>query len=332
VLNDKVILITGGTGSFGHKFTETIFRKYEPKKIIIYSRDEHKQLMMRERFRRHEKKMRYFIGDVRDKDRLMMAFEGVDIVIHAAALKQVQVMEYNPIEAVKTNIYGAENVINSALDRNVNKVIALSTDKAVYPVNLYGATKMVSDKLFVNANAYQGSKDISFSVVRYGNVAGSRGSVIPYFKSILELGGKKLPITDFGMTRFWVNLDEGVELVFKAIDTARGSEILVSKSPSFKIPDLARAMNSHVELEEVGIREGEKLHEWMITKEDSRKTYDFGNHYIIYPETNWWDKSRHFTPGGSKVGEDFEYSSQRNDTWLDVDEIKKELKKLDTVA
>jgi UDP-N-acetylglucosamine 4,6-dehydratase len=332
VLNDKVILITGGTGSFGHKFIETIFRDYEARKIIIYSRDEHKQLLMRERFRLHQKHLRFFIGDVRDKDRLMMALEGVDVVIHAAALKQVQVMEYNPIEAVKTNIYGAENVINAALERNVKKIIALSTDKAVYPVNLYGATKMVSDKLFVNANAYTGSKDVRFSVVRYGNVAGSRGSVIPYFRSLLKKGGNKLPITDFNMTRFWVNLDEGVDMVCRAIDVARGSEIFVSKSPSFKIPDLARAINSQVALEEVGIREGEKLHEWMITQEDSRNTFDFDDYYIIYPSTYWWDKNRYFTPGGAKVGEDFVYSSNSNGKWLSIDEIKKQLKKIDATV
>lgn len=332
VLNDKVVLITGGTGSFGHKFTETIFRKYEARKVIIYSRDEHKQLLMRERFRHQQKRLRFFIGDVRDRDRLKMALEGVDIVIHAAALKQVQVMEYNPIEAVKTNIHGAENVINAALERNVKKIIALSTDKAVYPVNLYGATKMVSDKLFVNANAYTGSKDVRFTVVRYGNVAGSRGSVIPYFRSILKKGENTLPITDFRMTRFWVNLDQGVDLVCKAIAIARGSEIFVSKSPSFKIPDLARAMNSRAELIEVGIREGEKIHEWMITREDARNTYDFKDFYIIYPRAYWWDEKCYFTPGGTKVREDFEYSSNSNGNWLSIHAIKEQLEKMDAAV
>ncbi len=329
LLNDKVILITGGTGSFGQKFTEDIFRKYHPKKVIIYSRDEHKQSLMRKRFNPYLKQLRFFIGDVRDKDRLCMAFEGVDVVVHASALKQVEVMEYNPIEAIKTNIYGAENVIGAVLEKNVKKVIALSTDKSVYPVNMYGATKLVSDKLFVNANAYRGSKDVSFGVVRYGNVAGSRGSVIPYFKSILETGEKTLPITDFEMTRFWVGLDEAVDLVFKAVDFCRGGEIFVSKSPSFRILDLARAMDPEVECVEVGIREGEKLHEWMITREDSMKTYDFDDFYVIYPGVNWWDKKRHFTPGGTKVGSDFEYLSSTNSEWLDVEQIEKKLRTMD---
>lgn len=325
MLNDKVILITGGTGSFGRRFTERIFEKYEPRKIIIYSRDEHKQYLMQQRFAPFLKRMRFFIGDVRDPERLFRAFEGVDVVIHAAALKQVPVMEYNPIEAVKTNIHGAENVINAALDRQVKKVIALSTDKAVYPVNLYGATKMVSDKLFVNANAYRGHKEIAFSVVRYGNVAGSRGSVIPYFKSLLESGEKKLPITHFEMTRFWTDLDTGVNLVFRAIDTSRGSEIFVSRIPSFKIVDLAAALDPDAELEEIGMREGEKLHEWMMTTEDARHTYDFGDYYIIYPDVYWWDRERYFTPGGQPVAPGFEYSSKNNERWLDVKQIRHHL-------
>jgi UDP-N-acetylglucosamine 4,6-dehydratase/5-epimerase len=326
LLNNSVVLITGGTGSFGTAFTEHIFAKYDPQKIIIYSRDEHKQSLMQERFEAYSKRLRFFIGDVRDKDRLMMAFEGVDYVIHTAALKKVNVMEYNPIEAVKTNIHGAENVIQAALSQGVKKVVALSTDKSVYPVNLYGATKMVSDKLFVNANAYRGLKEISFSVVRYGNVAGSRGSVIPYFKSLLDKKRDKLPVTDFNMTRFWISLEEGVNLVFKAIESARGSEMFVSKSPSFKVVDLAAIMASGAKLEEVGIREGEKLHENMITSEDSRTTYDYGDHFIIYPDAYWWDASRHFTPGGSKVTPDFTYSSDNNDRWLDREEIGRRLK------
>jgi UDP-N-acetylglucosamine 4,6-dehydratase len=321
-----VILITGGTGSFGHKFTERIFKKFTPWKIIIYSRDEYKQYLMQKEWEPYRKQMRFFIGDVRDEKRLYRAFEGVDVVIHAAALKHVPAMEYNPFEAVKTNIHGAENVINAALDRQVKKIIALSTDKAVYPVNLYGATKTVSDKLFVNANAYRGFKDIAFSVVRYGNVAGSRGSVIPYFRSLLEKGVKKLPITDSRMTRFWITLNEGVDLVLNAIENSRGSEIYVSKIPSFKVTDLARAMNPGAELEEVGIREGEKLHEFMITKEDSRKTFDYGDYYIIYPEAHWWDINRHFKPGGKKVEQGFEYCSNTNSDWLSVEQIKDLLK------
>ncbi len=275
--------------------------------------------------------MRFQIGDVRDQDRLYRAFEGVDVVIHAAALKHVPAMEYNPIEAVKTNIHGAENVINAALDREVKKVIALSTDKGVYPVNLYGATKMVSDKLFVHANAYRGLKDIAFSVVRYGNVAGSRGSVIPYFKSLLEKGEKKLPITDPGMTRFWISLDEGVDLVFEAIEKSKGTEVYVAKIPSFKVVDLARAMAPDAELKDVGMRAGEKLHEIMITEEDSRKAYDFGDYYIIYPQVDWWDINRHFSEGGKPVTRGFKYSSDANDKWLTVEQMRELVTKIDIV-
>lgn len=332
MLNDKTILITGGTGSFGHKFTERIFRKYNPKKIIIYSRDEYKQYLMQKRYEPWIKRMRFLIGDVRDQDRLYRAFEGVDVVIHAAALKHVPAMEYNPIEAVKTNIHGAENVINAALDRQVKKIIALSTDKSVHPVNLYGATKMVSDKLFVHANAYRGLKDMCFCVVRYGNVAGSRGSVIPYFKSLLEKGEKKLPITHPEMTRFWISLDEGVDLVFEAIEKARGTEIYVAKIPSFKVTDLARAMAPDAERVAVGMRAGEKMHELMITKEDSRKAYDYGSYYIIYPQVDWWSVDRHFTRGGKELKTGFEYSSNTNDRWLSVQQIKKLVKKIDVVV
>jgi len=332
LLNDKTILITGGTGSFGHKFTERIFKKYNPKKIIIYSRDEYKQYLMQKRYEPWIKRMRFLIGDVRDQDRLYRAFEGVEVVIHAAALKHVPAMEYNPIEAVKTNIHGAENVINAALDRQVKKIIALSTDKSVHPVNLYGATKMVSDKLFVHANAYRGYKDMCFSVVRYGNVAGSRGSVIPYFKSLLEKGEKKLPITHPEMTRFWISLDEGVDLVFEAIEKAKGTEIYVAKIPSFKVTDLARAMAPDVEMVAVGMRAGEKMHELMITKEDSRKAYDYGNYYIIYPQVDWWSMDRHYTGGGKELEPGFEYSSNTNDQWLSVQQIKKLIKKIDVVV
>lgn len=331
MLDDKVILITGGTGSFGHKFTEKIFKQYNPRKVIIYSRDEYKQYLMQKRYEPWLKRMRFLIGDVRDQERLYRAFEGVDVVIHAAALKHVPAMEYNPIEAVKTNIHGAEFVINAALDRGVKKVIALSTDKGVHPVNLYGATKMVSDKLFVHANAYRGMKDMSFSVVRYGNVAGSRGSVIPYFKSLLEGGEKKLPVTDARMTRFWISLEEGVELVFRAIDSSKGTEIYVAKIPSFRIVDLAKAMAPQAEQVDVGMRPGEKLHEVMITEEDSRKAYDYGDYYIIYPQVDWWSMERHFTPGGELVSPGFQYSSEKNDKWLSVEQIAELLKKIDVV-
>lgn len=331
MLNDKTILITGGTGSFGHKFTEKIFKQYNPRKVIIYSRDEYKQYLMQKRYEPWQRRMRFLIGDVRDFDRLRRAFEGVDVVIHAAALKHVPAMEYNPIEAVKTNIHGAENIINAALDQEVNKIIALSTDKGVHPVNLYGATKMVSDKLFVHANAYRGLKDMSFSVVRYGNVAGSRGSVIPFFKSLLGQGKTKLPITHFDMTRFWISLDDGVELVFKAIEKAKGTEIYVSRIPSFKVTDLARAMNPNVELVQVGMRPGEKMHEIMITKEDSRLAYDYGDHFIIYPQVDWWSEERHYTHGGKLLDGTFEYASDTNNEWLDVEQIRELLKKIDVV-
>ena len=270
MLNNKTILITGGTGSFGNAFTNYILEHYNPKKIIIYSRDEYKQFVMANKFKKYKDTLRFFIGDVRDKDRLYRAFDGVDYVIHAAALKQVPACEYNPIEAIKTNINGAMNIIDAALDCGVKKVVALSTDKAVNPINLYGGTKLVSDKLFVSANAYAGKNDISFSVVRYGNVAGSRGSVIPFFRNIVKNGGTELPITDYRMTRFWISLEQGVQLVIKALEEAKGGETFISKIPSFKITDLAQAILPGCAMPEVGIREGEKLHEVMVTREDSR--------------------------------------------------------------
>jgi UDP-N-acetylglucosamine 4,6-dehydratase (inverting) len=331
MFENKSVLITGGTGSFGKKFASKILTEHNPKKIIIYSRDEYKQYVMQKEFSEYKKKLRFFIGDVRDSDRLYRAFEGVDIVIHAAALKHVPLMEYNPIEAVKTNIRGAENVINAALDKGVEKVIALSSDKAVNPVNLYGATKLVSDKLFLSANAYAGGDKTKFSVVRYGNVSGSRGSVIPFFMKIVQEGAKEIPITDLRMTRFWITLDEGVELVFKAIKKAKGGEIYVSKIPSFKIVDLAKAISPDCKLKEVGIREGEKLHEAMITEEDSRNTYEFKDTYIIYPQFDWWNLKDHFTEGGKKVQEGFRYSSDKNDKWLSVEDLKELINKIDIV-
>lgn len=328
MLDDKVILITGGTGSFGNKFVEMVFKKYKPKKVIIYSRDEYKQDMMKKKLKEHQKDLRFFIGDVRDKERLYRAFNGVDYVIHAAAMKQVPACEYNPFEAIKTNIHGAQNVIDAALDRGVKKVIALSTDKAVNPINLYGGTKLVSDKLFISANAYSGGKGTRFAVVRYGNVAGSRGSVIPFFKQLIEDGEKELPITDFRMTRFWITLEQGVELVFKALEEAKGGETYISKIPSFKITDLAKAMSPSVNLKEVGIREGEKLHEVMVTKDDSRTTYEYEKHYIIYPHFDWWSSERYFTQGGHSIEEGFEYNSGTNSEWLNVEELRKLLVEL----
>ena len=302
-----------------------------PKKIIIYSRDEYKQYMMRAQFAEFDGKLRYFIGDVRDKDRLYRAFHGVDVVIHAAAVKHVTVAEYNPLEAIKTNINGAMNIIDAAIDRGVKQVVALSTDKAVNPINLYGATKLVSDKLFVSGNAYAGGTKTTFSVVRYGNVTGSRGSVVPFFNKLIEKGVKELPITDYRMTRFWITLDQGVDLVFRALKEAKGGEIYVSKIPSYKITDLAKAMNPGTELKEVGIREGEKLHEVMITEEDSRLTYDYGDHYIIYPHFDWWDAKKHFKKGGNLVSPGFRYASDNNEEWLSEDEMRTRLKDIDIV-
>ena len=331
MLNNKVILTTGGTGSFGKAFTKYVLNNYDPKKIIIYSRDEFKQFIMQNDFKKEfpEKfnKLRFFIGDVRDLQRLTRAMEGVDYVVHAAALKQVPACEYNPAEAIKTNIHGAMNVIDASLDAGVKRVVALSTDKAVNPVNLYGGTKLVSDKLFIAANAYSGSKDINFSIVRYGNVAGSRGSVIPFFYDRIKKGEKDLPITDYRMTRFWISLEEGVRLVIKALTDAKGGETFISKIPSFKITDLAEAMMPGCNKPEVGIREGEKLHEIMVTTEDSLTTYEYEKHFIVYPQMRFHD-TQTVLPGGKKVEEGFSYSSGNNTWWLSVEEIREKLKEL----
>ena len=264
--------------------------------------------------------LRFFIGDVRDESRIRMAMQGVDYVIHAAALKQVPACEYNPNEAIKTNVTGAMNVINASLGTGVRKVVALSTDKAVNPINLYGGTKLVSDKLFTAANAYSGKDGTRFSVVRYGNVAGSRGSVIPFFQNIIDNGGTELPITDYRMTRFWISLEEGVRLVIKALEEAKGGETFISKIPSFKITDLAQAMLPGCSMPEVGIREGEKLHEIMVTREDSLHTYEYEKHFIVYPHYNWWGP-QHVLPGGKQVEPEFEYSSGTNQEWLSVEEL-----------
>ena len=328
MLNNKAILVTGGTGSFGKAFTKYVFEHYDPKKIIIYSRDEYKQFIMRNEFKKYEDRLRFFIGDVRDKERLKRAFEGVDYVVHAAALKQVPACEYNPAEAIKTNIGGAQNVIDAALDCGIKKVVALSTDKAVNPVNLYGGTKLVSDKLFIAANAYAGSKEICFSIVRYGNVAGSRGSVIPLFQNLLKQGKKELPVTDYRMTRFWISLQQGVELVIKALEEAKGGETFISKIPSFKITDLAQAMCPGCEMPEVGIREGEKLHEIMVTVEDSLTTYEYEKHFIVYPQMVWSEHKK-TAPTGKKVPEGFSYSSGNNTEWLNVEQIQELLKTVD---
>ena len=335
MLNNKSILITGGTGSFGKAFTKYVLNNYDPKKIIIYSRDEFKQFNMQNDFRAEfpdkMNKLRFFIGDVRDKERLTRALDGVDYVIHAAALKQVPACEYNPAEAIKTNINGAQNVIDACLDTNVKKVVALSTDKAVNPVNLYGGTKLVSDKLFIAANAYAGNKDISFAIVRYGNVAGSRGSVIPKFYDMIQKGCTELTITDYRMTRFWISLKQGVELVIKALEEAKGGETFISKIPSFKITDLAEAMLPGCQTKEIGIYPGEKLHEIMVTVEDAPNTYEYDKHFIIYPQMVW-SESKKAVPTGKKVPEGFSYSSDNNAEWLSVEEIRELLAEMSEEA
>ena len=321
MLNGKTILVTGGTGSFGNQFVEYVLKHYQPKKIIIYSRDEYKQFIMQNKFKQYEDIMRYFIGDVRDLNRMRRAFEGVDYVIHAAALKQVPACEYNPMEAIKTNINGATNVIDAALDCGVKKVVALSTDKAVNPINLYGGTKLVSDKLFIAGNSYSGQRKTTFSIVRYGNVAGSRGSDIPFFRNVVANGGTELPITDYKMTRFWISLEEGVQLVIKALCEARGGETFISKIPSFKVTDLAQAILPGCSMPEVGIREGEKLHEVMVTKEDAMHTYEYDKNYVIYPYMNWWHEDM-IIPGGKKLEYGFEYNSGNNTEWLNVEQLR----------
>jgi UDP-N-acetylglucosamine 4,6-dehydratase (inverting) len=331
MLNNKTILVTGGTGSFGKNFIKKVLNKYDPKKIIIYSRDEYKQFVMQKELNEYEDKLRFFIGDVRDKERLYRAFYGVDIIIHAAALKQIPAAEYNPIEAIKTNIHGAENIINAAIDNNVKKIIALSTDKAVNPVNLYGATKLVSDKLFISGNAYVGENDSSFTVVRYGNVAGSRGSVIPFFKSLIDKGENIVPITDPRMTRFWLTLNESVDLVMKAINETKGGELFVKKCPSFKVTDLAEAMAPNAKQKKVGIRPGEKLHEVMVTAEDSRTTYEYDDHYVIYPDLDWWRFDGPSKSGGKKVEDGFIYSSGKNRDFLTISNLRKLLKTIEII-
>jgi len=321
MFNGKNILITGGTGSFGKKYTEILLKNYKPNKIIIYSRDELKQYEMAQKF--NDKCMRYFIGDVRDKERLSKAMEGVDIVIHSAALKQVPAAEYNPMEAVKTNIYGAGNVIDSAIDNNVEKVIALSTDKAAAPINLYGATKLASDKLFIAANNLVGKRKTRFSVVRYGNVIGSRGSVVPFFVNLIKKGVKELPITHKDMTRFLITLEEGVKFVLKNFERMQGGEIFVPKIPSMKIVDLAKALCPECRLKEIGIRPGEKMHEVMITKDD--RCIEFKDHYVIKPTINF-NFSADYTSNmlgekGRELEYGFEYSSGSNDWWLSREEF-----------
>ncbi|HEY3375047.1 MAG TPA: UDP-N-acetylglucosamine 4,6-dehydratase (inverting) [Candidatus Aquicultor sp.] len=326
MFNGKSILITGGTGSFGKKCTETILKRYKPKRLIIFSRDELKQFEMAQVFSEKEYPcLRYFIGDVRDKERLYRAFRGVDYIIHAAALKQVPAAEYNPFEAVKTNILGAENVINVAIDQNIKRVIALSTDKAANPINLYGATKLCSDKLFIAGNSYVGEDDTRFSVVRYGNVVGSRGSVIPFFLKRRETG--VLPITDPRMTRFWLTLEQGVQFVLDCLERMVGGELFIPKIPSMNIMDLAKAIAPECKTEIVGIRPGEKLHEVMVPKDDARRTLEFDSYYLIQPDFNYWGQ-RFINNGGQPVTAEFEYNSGTNTHWLTTEELKEVVKTL----
>lgn len=322
MLDDQVILITGGTGSFGTAFARRVLRDYKPRKLIIFSRDELKQYEMAQVFpEQRYRAIRYFLGDVRDKERLHRAFDGVDIVIHAAALKQVPACEYNPLEAINTNILGASNVVDAAIDFKVRKVIALSTDKAANPINLYGATKLCSDKLFVAANSLSGPKTTRFSVVRYGNVVGSRGSVIPYFQRLRGEG--RLPVTDKRMTRFWITLDQGVDFVLACLARMQGGEVFIPKIPSMNILDLARAICPDCGIEEAGIRPGEKLHEVLLPEDDSRNAIEFDDYFALY---------RH---NGGRAGDDprlrgegrwceegFRYASDSNDRWLSVEELK----------
>ena len=330
MFNNKSILITGGTGSFGKQYIRTILKNYNPKKIIIYSRDELKQFEMQtgEFSKSMFKGLRYFIGDVRDKDRLVMAMHDVDYVIHAAAMKHVPASEYNPMECIKTNIHGAENVIHAALTNNVDKVIALSTDKAATPINLYGATKLASDKLFVAANNMRGHNKTKFSVVRYGNVVGSRGSVVPFFQKLIDNGATSLPITDLRMTRFWITLQEGVDFVLKNFERMQGGEIFVPKIPSINIVDLATAMAPNLKQEIIGIRPGEKIHEVMCPMDDAHLTLEFDDHFVIKPTIIFSGKNMEFSPNiigemGKPVSNEFEYSSGSNQDFLTVEQISK---------
>jgi UDP-N-acetylglucosamine 4,6-dehydratase/5-epimerase len=325
MLNNKTIFITGGTGSFGKKFIETVLTKFEPKKVIVYSRDELKQFEMQQFWPDNGKiPIRYFIGDVRDLERLKMAMKGVDIVVHAAALKQVPATEYNPFEAVKTNVLGGQNVIDAAFQSGVKKVLALSTDKAAAPINLYGATKLTSDKLFITANNYKGDQDIKFSVVRYGNVMGSRGSVIPFFHSKKNSG--IIPITDERMTRFNITLQKGVDFVLQCVENMWGGEVFVPKIPSYRIVDVAKAIAPECKHEIVGIRPGEKLHEEMITESDAMNTLEFDDYYVIVPSIRVWSKTKFMNDSSGKkgrpCGDGFSYNSKSNNHYLSVNELR----------
>jgi UDP-N-acetylglucosamine 4,6-dehydratase len=327
---DKTVLITGGTGSFGYRFVETMLASHHPRKLIIFSRDELKQHEMRSRFPDGSGSVvRYFLGDVRDRERLYRAFEDVDIVVHAAALKQVPAAEYNPLEFIKTNVLGAANVIDAAIDRNVKRVIALSTDKAANPINLYGASKLCSDKLFVAANSYSGPHQTRFGVIRYGNVIGSRGSVVPYFLKMRKTG--VLPITDPRMTRFWITTEQGVNFVVACLGRMQGGAVLVPKIPSMNIMDLARAVAPECQTEAVGIRPGEKLHEVMVSEDDARHTVEYEDSYMILSSFHSWDANAYANNNGGKLcSEGFYYSSDTNTQWLTVEQLQKMVASLET--
>lgn len=318
MIDNHTILVTGGTGSFGTKFIETCLAKYQPKKMIVYSRDEYKQYLMAQRVT--DPRVRFFIGDVRDQARLKMAMRGVDIVIHAAALKQVPTAEYNPMECIKTNVMGAENVVSASIDCGVKRVIALSTDKACNPINLYGASKLASDKVFVASNSLAGAQGTRFAVVRYGNVVGSRGSVIPFFEYLIKSGADHLPITDERMTRFWITLEQGVHFVITSLEMMDGGELFVPKIPSMRIVDLANVMAPKLPHKLVGIRPGEKLHEVMISEDDARQTIELADRYMVKPTFPWWT-SKSYEDRGKPVAASFRYSSDNNTDWLDEERL-----------
>ena len=322
-LSDKTVLVTGGTGSFGRHFVKTVLASHNPKRLIVFSRDEAKQHDMAQDFTAEEKEvLRFFIGDVRDRDRLEMAMREIDVVIHAAALKQVPAAEYNPFECIKTNVHGAENVVQAAIRTGVKQVVALSTDKAASPINLYGASKLASDKIFVAANNLSGSVGTRFSVVRYGNVLGSRGSVVPFFQKLIAEGAKTLPITDPRMTRFWITLDQGVAFVLSCFSMMRGGEIFIPKIPSMKMVDMATALAPDLPHEVVGIRPGEKLHEVMITEDDAVTTVEFSDRYVIEPAIHLWDGESSVSDGSKPVAEGFRYASNTNEDWLDAEALR----------
>lgn len=329
-LDNTSVLITGGTGSFGKKLVQQFLDHTKVKRCIIFSRDELKQFDMEQELRNHPRAscLRFFIGDVRDKNRLLMALRGVDYVVHAAALKQVMTAEYNPFECIKTNVLGAQNLAEASIRCGVKKIVALSTDKAASPINLYGASKLASDKIFVAANSLAGGQDFSCAVVRYGNVFGSRGSVIPFFRKLINDGAEFLPITDMRMTRFWITIEQGVNFVLSSLNMMQGGEIFIPKIPSMKITDMARNIAPNLKQKEVGIRPGEKLHELMITKDDARQTFEIDDRYVITPQFTFWEHEPYEVIGAKKLKENFEYSSDKNTEWLDDETFTKLLQEV----